>query len=177
MTESLGYYCFGFIGGKVLMSVWRRYTVIIPISLSIALLVTACSESKASQCERLVSLINKGSDLIDKNKGQQVTTSLQLSKDLEAVTKEIKELNLKDPKLQQFQSSFVKVFETFSQSIATAGKALGSAKTAQPSSEGRVKIQKARGEIDTALTAATNAAKQSDTLASELNKYCSSESK
>ncbi|KAB8334091.1 hypothetical protein SD80_006465 [Scytonema tolypothrichoides VB-61278] len=155
------------------MSVLRRYTVIIPISLSMAMFVTACNDSKASQCERLINLINKGSDLIDKNKGQQVTTSLQLSKDLEAVTKEIKELNLKDPKLQQFQSSFVKVFETFSQSIATAGKALGSAKTAQASSEGRVKIQKARGDIDTALTAAADAAKQSDALASEVNKYCS----
>jgi hypothetical protein len=155
------------------MSVLRRYIVIIPITLSMAMFVTACSDSKASQCERLITLINKGSDLIDKNKGQQVTTSLQLSKDLEALTKEIKELNLKDPKLQEFQSSFVNVFETFSQSIAKAGKALGSAKTAQASSEGRAKIQKARGDIDTALTAAADAAKKSDALASEVNKYCS----
>ncbi|MGH7998402.1 MAG: hypothetical protein ACREPR_02955 [Brasilonema sp.] len=155
------------------MSILRRYAVIVPLSLSMALLVSACNDSKASQCQRLINLINKGSDLIDKNKGQQVTTSLQLSKDLETVTKEIKELKLKEPKLQEFQSSFVNVFETFSQSIATAGKALGSAKTAKASIEGRVRIQKARGEIDTALTAAANAAKQSDVLASEVNNYCS----
>ncbi|NMG05927.1 hypothetical protein [Brasilonema sp. UFV-L1] len=155
------------------MSILRRYAVIVPISLSMALLVSACNDSKASQCQRLISLINKGSDLIDKNKGQQVTTSLQLSKDLEAVTKEIKELKLKNLKLQEFQSSFVNVFETFSQSIATAGKALGSAKTAKASVEGRARIQKARGDIDTALTTAADAAKQSDVLASEVNKYCS----
>ncbi len=155
------------------MSILRKYTVIVPLSLSIALLVTACNDSKASQCQRLFDVVNKGTELIDNNKGQQVTTSLQLSKDLEVVTKQIKDLKLKDPKLQEFQSRFVQVFETFSQSIAKAGKALGSAKNAQDSSEGRVKIQKARGEIDTALTAAANAAKQSDNLASQVNKYCS----
>ncbi|ARV63292.1 hypothetical protein BZZ01_29030 [Nostocales cyanobacterium HT-58-2] len=154
------------------MSVLGKYTVIIPISLSIALLVTACNDSKSSQCQRLIYLVNKGTDLIDKNKGQQVTTSLQLSKDLEAVTKEIQQLKLKDPKLQDFQSRFVTVFQTFSRSIAKASNALKSAKTAKASSEGRVKIQKARGDIDTALTAATNAAKQSDVMASQINKYC-----
>ncbi|WP_017314565.1 hypothetical protein [Mastigocladopsis repens] len=155
------------------MSVLRKYTVIVTICLSLGLLVSACNDSKVAQCQRLIDAVNKGTDLIDKNKAQQVTTSLQLSKDLEAVTKEIKDLNLKDPKLQAFQSRFVKVFETFSQSIAKASHALNTAKTAQASSEGMVKVQKARGEIDTALTAATNAAKQSDTLASQVNKYCS----
>lgn len=155
------------------MSILRKYTVIVPLNLSIALLVTACNDSKASQCQRLIDTVNKGSELIDNNKGQQVTTSLQLSKDLEAVTKQIKDLKLKDPKLQEFQSRFVQVFETFSQAIAKAGNALGSAKNAQDSSEGRAKIQKARGEIDTALTAAAKTAKQSDGLASQVNKYCS----
>ncbi|NJM69177.1 MAG: hypothetical protein HC862_02550 [Scytonema sp. RU_4_4] len=155
------------------MSILSKYTVILPVSLSMALFVSACNDSRASQCQRLINVVNKGTDLIENNKGQQVITSLQLSKDLEAVTKELKELKFKDSKLQEFQSRFVKVFETFSQSIAKAGNALGSAKTAKASIEGRVRIQKARGDIDTALTAAANTAKQSDVLASEVNKYCS----
>ena len=154
------------------MSAIRKYTVIIPVSIGIAFLTTACNDSKVSQCQRLMEVVNKGTELIENNKGQQVTTSIQLSKDLEATAKEIKELNFQDPKLEGYQGRFVKVFETVSQSIAKAGQALGSAKTAQASSEGRVKIRKAQGDIDTALTAAVNAAKQSDTVASELNKYC-----
>ncbi|GAB1542910.1 hypothetical protein NUACC21_55840 [Scytonema sp. NUACC21] len=154
------------------MFILRKYTVIVPVSLSVAFLMTACNNSKVSQCQRLMEVVNKGTELIENNKGQQVTTSIQLSKDLEGVTKEIKELNFKDPKIQEFQNRFVKLFETVSKSIAKASQALGSAKTAQPSSEGRVKIQKARGDIDTALTAAANAAKQSDAVASDLNKYC-----
>ncbi|KAF3891122.1 MULTISPECIES: hypothetical protein [Nostocales] len=154
------------------MVVLRKNTVTFSVSVSLTFLITACNESKVNQCQRLMEVVNKGTELIDKNKGQQVTTSIQLSKDLQAVSKEIGEQNFKDPKLQEFQNRIVKVFETVSTSIAKAGQALGSAKIAKNSSEGRIKIQKARGDIDASLTAAANAAKQLDAVASDLNKYC-----
>lgn len=164
----------GFTDGGVLISVWCKYLIIAPISLSIALLVTACSENKASQCQRLIQVVNEGNALIDQKKGQQVITSMQLSKDLEAVTGSLKQLNLADPKIKGFQSRFVKVFENLSQAIAKAARALGAAKAAEASPTGREKLQKARTEIDTALTAAAKTAgKESDVLVNELNKYCS----
>ncbi|MEH2306386.1 hypothetical protein [Nostoc sp.] len=155
------------------MSVLHKYTVIAPVSLSIALFVTSCSENKVSQCQRLIRVVNAGTSLIDNNKGRQVITSIQLSKDLEFVTKSIKELNLKDPKLKEFQSGFVNIFQNLSQAIAKAGRALGATKTAEASESGREKIQKARTEIDSALTTATTFGKQSDTLVNQMNKYCS----
>jgi hypothetical protein len=172
-TRNIEYYILGFITVGVLMSVLHKYTVIAPVSLSIALLVTSCSENKVSQCQRLIRVVNAGTSLIDNNKGRQVITSIQLSKDLEFVTKSIKELNLKDPKLKEFQSSFVNIFQNLSQAIAKAGRALGATKTAQASESGREKIQKARTEIDSALTTATTVGKQSDTLVNQMNKYCS----
>lgn len=105
------------------MSVLFKNTVIAPVSLSIALFVTSCSENKVSQCQRLIRVVNAGTSLIDNNKGRQVITSIQLSKDLEFVTKSIKELNLKDPKLKEFQSGFVNIFQNLSQAIAKAGRA------------------------------------------------------
>ncbi|MBD2165687.1 hypothetical protein H6G04_14915 [Calothrix membranacea FACHB-236] len=156
------------------MFVSRKYTVIIPVSLSIALLMAGCNENKASQCQRLIQAVNEGNSLIDKKKGQQVITSVQLSKDLQAVTKSIEDLNLKDPKLQEFQSRFAKVFRNLSQAIAKAAQGLGLAKNAEASEVGRAKLQKARTEIDTALTAAAKTAgKDSDKLVGDLNKYCS----
>ncbi|OUL23429.1 hypothetical protein BV378_21010 [Nostoc sp. RF31YmG] len=156
------------------MFVLRKYNVIVPVSLSIALLMTGCNQNKVTQCQRLIQAVNEGNSLIDKNKGQQVITSLQLSKDLEAVTKSIEDLNLQDPKLKQYQSRFAKVFRTLSQAIAKAAKALNVAKTAEASESGREKLQKARTEIDTALTAVSKTAgKDSDKLVGELNKYCS----
>lgn len=157
----------------MLTPVSHKCTVIAPVSLSIALLVTSCTDHKASQCQRLIKVVNAGTSLIEKKKGTQVITSLQLSKDLEYITKSIKELNLKDPKLKEFQSGFVKVFGTLSQAIAKAGKALGATKTAEASVSGRERIQKARADIDLTLTAAaTTVGKQSDTLVRDLNKYC-----
>ncbi len=155
------------------MFVWRKYIIIASVSLSLTFLVSACNDSKTAQCERLIKVVNKGTELIVNNKGQQVTTSLKLAQDLEAVTKEIKDLKLKDSKLKEFQNRFVDLFETVSLSISKAATALNSAKTAKASLEGRLTIQKARGDIETALTAATNAAKQSDALASQVNKHCS----
>ncbi len=171
------------------MSVARKYIVITSVSLSLTLLISGCLENKASQCQRLIQAVNDGNDLIDKNKGQQVITSLQLSKDLEAVTKSIEQLNLQDPKLKEYQTRFAKVFKNLSQGIAKAGakvfknlsqgiakagKALNLAKTAEASPSGRKKLQLARAEIDTALTAVgKTAGKDSDKLVSDLNKYCS----
>lgn len=153
---------------------FRKYIVIVPVSLSIALLVIGCNEDKASQCRRLIQVINEGNALIEQNKGQQVVTSVQLSKDLEVITTSIQELNLRDPKLKEFQGRFVKVFNKLSQAIAKAARALGSAKAAEASPSGREKLQKARTEIDTALTtAAKSAGKESDALVKQINKYCS----
>ncbi|MDZ8188855.1 MAG: hypothetical protein RMX96_28880 [Nostoc sp. ChiSLP02] len=155
------------------MSLSYKYTVLAPISLSIALLIASCTENKASQCQRLVQVVNEGTSLIDKNKGTQVITSIQLSKDLQFITKSIKELNLTDPKLKEYQSGFVKIFQDLSQAIAKAGRALGATKIAQASATGRERIQKSRAEIDSSLTAAETLGKQSDKLINEMNKYCS----
>ncbi|MCC5617924.1 hypothetical protein LC605_23130 [Nostoc sp. CHAB 5836] len=155
------------------MFVSHKYTVIAPVTLGIALFITSCSQTKVSQCQQLVRVVNEGTSLIEKNKGTQVITSIQLSKDLEFVTKSIKELNLTDPTLQEFQSGFVKIFQNLSQAIAKAGRALGVTKTAQASVSGRERIQKARTEIDSTLTAAETIGKQSDTLVNKMNKYCS----
>lgn len=152
---------------------WHKYIFIAPVSLSIALLLSSCSEDKVTQCKRLIQVVNEGNSLIDQNKGRQVITTWQLSKDLEAITTSLGDLNLADPQLQEFQSGFIKVFKNLSQAIAKASKALGSAKTAEASASGREKIQKARTEIDTALTTvAKTSGKESDKLVNQLNKYC-----
>ncbi|BCL37833.1 hypothetical protein [Nostoc sp. MS1] len=155
------------------MLIWRKCNVIVPVSLTIALLLGGCFDDKTTQCQRLIQVVNAGNSLIEENKGQQVTTSLQLSKDLEAITISLKELNLSDPNLKDIQSRYIKVFQNLSQAIAKASKALSTAKTLEASSTGREKFRQARTEIDTVLTnAAKTTGKESDKLVVELNKYC-----
>lgn len=148
--------------------------IIAPISLTLAVVITSCSESKISQCQRLITTVNEGISLIDTKKGQQVSTTLKLSKDLQNTTKSLQELKLKDPELTEYQNKFVKIFDNLSQSIAKASKALGDTKTAEASVPGRIKIENARKQIDATLTTAANTAgKDLDNLGKELNSYCS----
>jgi uncharacterized protein YhaN len=151
----------------------RRKYISVFVSLSIGLLLASCSDSKVAQCERLVKEVSQGTALLEKNKGSQVTTSLQLAKNLEDVTKKVRDLNFGDEKLQGFQSTFVKIFENLGKNIDKAAIALGSAKTAQATAAGRETIQKARGDIDSSLKAAGDSAKQLDGSITELNQYCS----
>jgi len=155
------------------MSIFHQCNLIILISLVLTLVVAGCSGPKSSQCNRLINIVNKGVSIIDVNKGKQVETSLQMSKDLIDVTKSLKEANIADPKLQELQGNFVKVFQDLSQAITKASQALDLAKNAEASTSGRLKIENARSQIDTALTtAATTAGKKSDELGNQLNKYC-----
>ncbi len=151
---------------------WNKYNVIASINLIMVLLITGCNESKQAQCQRLIKVINEGTSLIQKNKGSQVTLSLALSKDLEDITKKIEKQNFKDPQLEDFKKQSVEHFKTFSTNISSAAKALGSAKTAKVSSSGREQVRKAKKDIETSLSKVSDAAKESDTLANELNKYC-----
>lgn len=151
---------------------WRKLIVIATVSLSFTPLLSSC-EDQFNQCQRLIQVVNVGNSLIEPNKGEQVVTSLQLSRDLQVITKSLKRLNLSDPNLKEFQSSFAQIFDNLSQAIAKASQALGTTKNAAASPASREEIQKARTEIDKSLTlAAETAGKKSDALAAELNKYC-----
>lgn len=153
------------------LSVWRNLIVITCVGLSVGLLVSSCDD-KVTQCQRLIEVVNAGNSLIDQEKGKQVITSFQLSKDLQVITKSLAKLNLSDPKLQEFKGDFVQVFESLAQGIGKASQALGAAKNAAASTTGRKQLEMAKVNIDTSLTAAENAGKKSDSLAKELNDYC-----
>jgi hypothetical protein len=154
------------------MLVWRKY-IIVSVSISIGLLLASCNDSKETQCGRLVKQVSQGTALLEKNKGSQVATSLQLAKDLEDVAKKVRDLNFGDEKLKEFQTKFANIFGDLSKNIDKASKALGAAKSAQATAAGRETIQKARGDIDTSLKTAGDRAKQFDASVTGLNQYCS----
>lgn len=150
-----------------------KYTVIGLMGLFISLAIAGCSETKAAQCEKFIQEVNRGTSLLEKNKGSQVTTSLQLSKDLGEISKSIQGLNFQDETLKEYQTQFTKIFSTFSENIEKAGKALGAAKNAQADPTGRNQVKQSRSDIDAAFKVVEKAAKESDQLANKLNKYCS----
>lgn len=156
------------------MFIFGQHKFITFVSLTLTLVLTSCSGSKISQCQRLIKVVNEGTSLIETNKGTQVKTSLQMSQDILALTKSLEQMQLTDPKLKQLQGNFVEVFRNLSQAITRASQALNTAKNAKASPSGREKIEKARLEIDSTLTtSAKTAGKKSDELGNQLNQYCS----
>lgn len=154
------------------MSVRRLSKTITPLSLSLALLVSACEETKKSQCQRLIKTVKEGTSLVQSKKGYQVTTSLKLAEDLEDVANKLESISLEDSKLQEFQNHFVGIFKSMSQEVEKAGKALGASKVAKASKSGRGRIRKARQDIRLALSTASKDAKRSDSLEMEVENYC-----
>ncbi|MEM6400765.1 MAG: hypothetical protein AAF757_11095 [Cyanobacteria bacterium P01_D01_bin.116] len=152
----------------------NKYRVIacLNLSISMAFLITGCSESKQAECQRFIKLVNQGNSLIEKNKGSQVVLSLELAKDLQDVTEKIEKQNFQDEKLEDLKNQYVKNFATKSKNIESAAKALGSAKTAEVSPQGRDQVRQAKKDIETSLKQVKNAAEESDTLANQLNEYC-----
>jgi predicted nucleic acid-binding Zn-ribbon protein len=140
-------------------------------------LFAGCSESKVSQCQRLIAEVNRGTSLVDHTKGKQSEGALKLAKDLDEVTKAIADINLQDEELKKYQSQFVKVFESMTKSIDKAAKALDSAKKAEITPAGRRKINKAKKDIESSFKSANDAAKQADNLAVEVNGYCTANNK
>lgn len=161
------------------MLVLRKRATIIPISVTIAFLVAAgavwvvtSNPSKATQCHMMISLINKGSSRIDQYQGKALMKN-QLASELNKVSQDLAVVNLSDPYLQEWQNQFVNVFQTLGQAIENAGKALDSAKKAELTPRGRVKVEKAKPEIEANGKTAIAAATQADLLADKLNQYCS----
>ncbi len=154
------------------MFVRHRYIVIGLVGWVVSIAIAGCAETKLAQCEKLIGKVNQGISLLEKNKGSQVTTSLQLARDLKEVSKSTQDLNLSDPTLKGYQTQFVDIFNTVSENIDKAAKALGTSKNAKADTEGRKKIKQARNEINTAGKKNEQAAKKSDQIANQLSKYC-----
>jgi ribosome-associated translation inhibitor RaiA len=155
------------------MFILRKYIVITFVSLSVAMALTSCSETKIAQCKRLIQTVNEGTASLDAKKGSQVSTSLELAKELEGVSNKLKGTQYKDEKLEKYKTQYAEIFANLSQKIDKAAKGLGATKKAESSAGGREKIQKAKADMDDALKSATDAAKKLDGVVPELNKYCS----
>jgi len=162
------------------MQVLGKRAVLHPVNIALFFLVASGvflivtnSQSKMSQCHRLISVVNQGSSKIDQNQGKQAASTNQLAHELDGVSQNLAAVDLENPKLKEFQSDFVKVFQTLSQAIENASKALDSAKTAELTPAGREKVEKAKPEIEAEGKVAVKAAAQADILAGEVNLYCS----
>lgn len=153
----------------------KQWAIFCLSNLIMGVAIAGCTPTKVAQCENFIQAASQGISLLQANqtnKVTQVTTSLQLAKDLGESAKSIENLNIQDPTLKDIQTQFVSVFNDFSKNFEKHGKALGASKNAPVDAQVGDKLKQTRTEIEAAAEALKPLAERSQQLASQLDSYC-----
>ncbi len=126
----------GGLSGRTLMG---RLTLV-----AIASTLISCS-SKASDCTKLMGVINRGQTLaINQSQNLDPANTQKLSQELNNIATEIENLRIKDNKLKTFQTNSTQQFRELSQALKEMGQALDQAKKAPVTPQGKQQLQEAR---------------------------------
>lgn len=140
----------------------KRYFALLSLAAAISLLTVSCSESKISQCNKIIKIANKAvSEAKSVTNGAQPSdpkTVLKAANAMEKVSKEMEAINVKDEKLKDYQISFVKMYRDTSK--ATRDFVAASEKNDRLAAEAAL----------TSFQQATTPEKQ---LVGDINSYCS----
>lgn len=147
----------------------RRLSLVL---LVFAFAIAACGESRVSQCNRLIEVIDDGHALMRDFDQQTPRSTAQLSRKLDALVEEVKAVELSDQQLQTYRDRFAQIYSDLSDSFSTTSTALASAQEAGSNKSGLQQVQQARNQVEQASQQAEKAAKQADAIAAEINAYC-----
>lgn len=134
----------------------RRYAPLAAAVVSVIFLVNSCGESKIAQCNKLITIANKGKTF---TVPKDPTGLVQIADSLDSLKTEILAVKIEDEKLKGFQTRFAEFYAEVSQSARNISKAATDKDRAA-----LVKASKASQEI-------TN---KGEPLVDEINQYCAS---
>lgn len=140
-----------------------RYFVLLPLTAAIGLLTVSCSESKTSQCHKIINVANEtvtqAKSVTNGGQANDPKAMLKAADVMEKASQEMKSLNIKDAKLRDYQSSFIKMYGGTSK--ATRDFVTAFEKKDRPGAEAAL----------TSLQQATTPERQ---LVADINTYCKS---
>lgn len=139
-----------------------RYFVLFSLTTAISLLTASCSESKISQCNRIIKIAN---DVVSQAKtvtnGGQASdpkAMLQAAEAMDNASKQMTDIPVTDLKLKDYQTGFVKMYRDTSKATRDFVKAFE---------------KKDRPAAERALTALQQATIPEKQLVADINTYCS----
>lgn len=139
-----------------------RYFVLLPLSAAISLLTVSCSESKISQCNKIIKVANeavsKAKSVTNGGQANDPKAMLKAADAMEKASQEMKAIEVKDAKLKDYQTGFISMYRDTSK--ATRDFVGAFEKKNRPAAEAAL----------TNLQQATTPEKQ---LVGDINKYCS----
>ncbi|HLO89098.1 MAG TPA: hypothetical protein VK203_29390 [Nostocaceae cyanobacterium] len=139
-----------------------KQSIILSSTAAIALLFAGCGESKVAQCNKITKVANQAAQV-----SQQEGKNAQTKKDsasfkkfaskIDEITTELKAIEVKDEKLQGFQTRFVTVYQDLSQGLKDTAVAID---------------KKNAKAINSILTKMQKTSNDETSLVKEINSYC-----
>lgn len=150
-----------------------RFAVMVLGTAAMALLATSCGESKVVQCNKLIDVINKGQALASSGiNGNDPAAMTQLATNLDGLSQEIKGVQVRDTKLQEFQTNFARIYQTLAQSSREIANAVGSLRQTPTTGAGAAQAKQAQAKAQSATQTALRAAQEESKSVNDLNGYC-----
>lgn len=139
----------------------RRYFVLLPLTVALSLLTVSCSESKVSQCNKIIKVANQAvSEAKSITNGGQASdpkAMLKAAAAMEKASKEMGDIKVNDEKLQDYQSRFVNMYRDTSKATRDFVAAFQ---------------KKDRSAAEAALTNLQKATIPEKQLVDDINNYC-----
>lgn len=128
------------------MQFQTRYFVLFTLTATLSFLTVSCSESKVSQCNKIIKIANKAvneaKSITNGGQASDPKAMLKAAAAMEKTSKEMEAIKVTDEKLQDYQGSFVLMYRDTSK--ATRDFVAGFQKKDRSSAESAlVNLQKA----------------------------------
>ncbi|MCA1992119.1 MAG: hypothetical protein LDL41_08740 [Coleofasciculus sp. S288] len=141
-----------------------RYFAFLPITAIVSLSLVSCAESKISQCNKIIQVANEAVSeakaVTNQGQASDPRAMLKAADAMEKASQEMKLIEVKDAKLQDYQAGFINMYRDTSQATRDFVNAFG---------------KKDRSAAETALDKLQQATTPEKQLVEEINTYCSSE--
>jgi hypothetical protein len=151
---------------------FKSYCCRVVTIVGMALSLTSCS-TKAAECTKLTGMIQEGQTLIINLSPQlDVSSTQQLSQELNSIAREIETLNIKNQSLKTIQKNATQQFKDLSNNLKQLAEALTNAEKAPVNPEGKKQLLEAQKTAKEAGEKVKQIAPQNEKLLQDLVNYC-----
>ncbi len=103
----------------------KRYISFFCLIPAIAVLLGSCAETKTAQCQKIFLITKKMAEESAKNREtKDIKTVLEVADSFEKSSEELKKIELKDPKLTEYQQGLAEIYQGNAETTRSFVKAL-----------------------------------------------------
>jgi hypothetical protein len=90
----------------------KRYISFFCLIPAIAVILSSCAETKTAQCQKIFLITKKMAEESAKNREtKDIKTVLEIADSFEKSSQELKKIELKDPKLTEYQQGLAEIYQ------------------------------------------------------------------